>query len=183
MTRVSRDTFRNRLRFLLEDGNPSRSQRAARVKRIADQRGVSRATVNAWARGERAPSNNTRDRIRRQALRQGASRAVQTRENGRFGRSITNERAVRAVRAMQTSVARQRTANIRAARLTGSQARLEAAQADPIVSDEEIENLGRQYETLEERQRGMEPGQFMTWEGVVIEDWEAWRSSYEQIAG
>ena len=183
MTRVSRDTFRNRLRFLLEDGNPSRSERADRVRDIARQRDVTPATVNAWARGDRAPSNNTRDNIRRQALRRGASRAVQTREGGRFGRSITNERAVRAVRAMQRSVDRQRTANIRAARLTGSQARLEAAQADPIVSEEEIQNIGRQYETLEERQRGMEAGQFMTWEGVVIEDWEAWRSAYEQIAG
>ena len=173
MTRVSRDTFRNRLRFLLEDGNPSRSERAERVRQIADQRGVTRATVNAWARGARAPSNNTRDNIRRQALRQGASRAVQTREGGRFARSITNERAVRAVRAMQRSVARQRTANIRAARLTGSEARLEAAQADPIVSDDEILSLGRDYETLDEFREEMD----------MAEDWEAWRSSYEQIAG
>ncbi len=182
MTRVSRDTFRNRLRFLLEDGNPSRTERATRVRGIANQRGVTPATVNAWARGDRAPSNNTRDRIRRQALRQGASRAVQIRENGRFGRSITSERAVRAVRAMERSVQRQRTANIRAARLTGSQARLEAAQADPIVSDEEIVSLGQQYEALEERQR-LDAGMFMTWEGVVVEDWEAWRSNYESIAG
>ena len=133
MTNVSRDTFQNRLRFLLENGNPNRTERAERVQRIADQRGVTPATVNAWARGDRAPSNNTRDRIRRQALRQGASRAVQTRTNGRFGRSISNERAVRAVRAMERAVGRTRQANIRAARLTGSQARLEAALAEPQV--------------------------------------------------
>jgi len=180
MTNVSRDTFQNRLRFLLENENPSRTERAERVRRIADQRGVTPATVNAWARGERAPSNNTRDRIRRQALRQGASRAVQTRTNGRFGRSISNERAVRAVRAMERAVGRTRQANIRAARLTGSQARLEAALAEPpVATRNEIVSLARRYEELDDFGRD----QFDDPRGQDIEDWEAWRTAYEQIAG
>jgi len=180
MTNVSRDTFQNRLRFLLENENPSRTERAERVRRIADQRGVTPATVNAWARGDRAPSNNTRDRIRRQALRQGASRAVQTRTNGRFGRSISNERAVRAVRAMETAVSRTREANIRAARLTGSQARLEAALMETLATPEEIASLGFRHERLsrasEEELRELEARGF-------FDSWEAWRSDYERIAG
>lgn len=180
MTNVSRDTFRNRLRFLLEDGNPNRTERAQRVQRIANQRGVTRATVNAWARGDRAPSNNTRDRIRRQALRQGASRAIQTRTNGRFGRSISNERAVRAVRAMETAVSRTREANIRAARLTGSQARLEAAMMETLATPQEIESIGFRYERLS---RESEEELFELEASGFFDSWEAWRNDYEQIAG
>ena len=176
MTNVSRDTFQNRLRFLLENENPSRTERAERVRRIADQRGVTPATVNAWARGERAPSNNTRDRIRRQA---GGPRAVQTRTNGRFGRSISNERAVRAVRAMETAVSRTREANIRAARLTGSQARLEAALMETLATPQEIASLGFRHERL--TRASLEELRFLEDEG--IDSWESWRSAYEQIAG
>lgn len=180
MTKVSRDTFQNRLRFLLENENPTRAERAERVQRIARQRGVTPATVNAWARGDRAPSNRTRDNIRRQALRQGASRAVQTRTNGRFGRSITNERAVRAVRAMERAVSRERQANIRAARLTGSQARLEAALAEPpAATQNEIISLGRRFEDLDGDFDGFLYDDFAD----DVQDWEAWRTAYEQIAG
>jgi len=179
MTKVSRDTFQNRLRFLLENENPTRAERAERVQRIARQRGVTPATVNAWARGDRAPSNRTRDNIRRQALRQGASRAVQTRTNGRFGRSITNERAVRAVRAMERSVSRTREANIRAARLTGSQARLEAALMETLATPQEVQSIGFRYERLSRASE--EELRFLEDQG--IDSWVAWRTDYERIAG
>lgn len=158
MTRVSREGFQNRIRFLAD-------QRG--VERIARQQGVSVGTVRNWVAGRTAPSMRRRDALRRQALRAGARRAVQIRgPSGRFETTITREESLAAIESAREGVERQRRLARRAAEETGSLEAMQAAEMIPEFSDADAIRIARGLEDLTDfGESDRYPGGWRQWAG------------------
>mgnify|MGYP003133580499 FL=1 len=166
MSRVSREGFQNRIRYLAD-------QRG--VERIARQQGVTVGTVRNWVAGRTAPSNRRRDALRRQALRAGARRAVQIRgPSGRFETTITREESLAAIESAREGSDRQRALARRAAEETGSLEAIQAAEMIPEFSDADAIRIARGLEELNDfGESGRYPGGWRQWE----RDYESFRSA------
>lgn len=175
---VSRRLFSSRIQFLIEESS---------VEEVARFYGRSPQTVRNWARGNQAPSQDVRTSVSRRALERGAARAVQVRVDGRFSEegTVATRGSIRAVQSVNRNLRRQRLAEIRAAQRSGNERRIRMARELPSrLTSQEESDLALRRERLIDRDEGRTDEDFVEFEDLYdFDDWEAWRSSYEQMAG
>jgi len=165
-SRVTPEGFRNRLDFLISERDDGS------VARIARSQGVTERTVRGWARGRTTPSARTRDNIRRQALRAGAPRAVQFRDDrGRLSITFSRASEVRAIQSAQEGARRQRALALRAAEETGSEEAIRAVELVPVFSERDAIRIAQGLGQLQDTGEADEyPG-----------GWRQWESDYESF--
>jgi len=175
---VSDEVFRTRLRGLIErDGRQAVADRYSSAQTAAGRRRL----VGRWERGGATSAANRRSVARRGRSATGPAVQLQDSATGRI-RYLIDPRAITARRRLQQRETRRRERIGREATTPAEIAAEEAQEQIPVegmFDDFLFDWEGERDNLLLREAQGEETG----FGSALYDDWETWRSGYEQMAG